>query len=240
MLLQPSSFNTCPLCEAAVPRLLIENHVNSCSGKPSRTVGIDESKADDSHQPPKKLQRQPEPPMQQDCAEGPAVSKPAAKLASGNAFLALMAEQRERSKVVVLHLEHSADSTWQVHCWTKGPAVSNIASSTTCPEAPSETQAGRAFLCSQAAWSAQTQISSSVMQSCGTAVKASASTKLTFQLQTNVPSSAGGAAAQLTQLAPAATTFKGSASLLKSALQKNVRLCRAAPAVRWAHSVKSR
>ncbi|KAL0035771.1 hypothetical protein WJX77_002248 [Trebouxia sp. C0004] len=57
--------------------------------------------------------------------------------------------------------------------------------------------------------------------------------KVTVELQTNVPGSEADLA-QLTASSSAPSTFKGSPSLLKSALQKNVRLCRAAPAVRCA------
>jgi hypothetical protein len=56
--------------------------------------------------------------------------------------------------------------------------------------------------------------------------------KVTVELQTNVPPGSEEDLAQLTAGSSAPSTFKGSPSLLKSALQKNVRLCRAAPAVR--------
>lgn len=251
--MQVSSFSTCPLCTAVVPRLLIQSHVNSCQGKPAKALGLahnngevgrnessnngeldasSHNKTDDISHKVQVLQQRSEPILQPDSLEVAAISRQPQKPAAGNAFSALMAEQRERSKVVVLHLERSTDNTFQTYCWTKRPGANSPTDSNPASQAHSSKPPTQSLQCTPAVWSAQTQISSSVMQSCGTPASHSAASKVTLQLQTNMPSEAGGEAAQLVKAAPVATTFKGGASLLKSALQKNVRLCRPASAVR--------
>ena len=237
-----------------VPRLLIQSHVDSCQGKPAKVlclahnngdVGrndssdnekLDASSHDKTNDVTHKVQvlQQCSEPMQPDTLKVAAVSRQPEKPAAGNAFSALMAEQRERSKVVVLHLERSTDNTFQTYCWTKRPGTNSPTDGSYTSQAHSSKPPTQRLQCTPAVWSAQTQISSSVMQSCGTPASHLVTSKVTLQLQTNMPSEAGGEAAQLVKAAPVATTFKGGASLLKSALQKNVRLCRPAPAVRYA------
>lgn len=280
----------CPLCGAAIPRLLVQSHVDSCQGKAAEQPGLDKDtsthQASDSNGNAQTLQKLPEEhqhqqhhrqlssqqqqvdqrhklqqkqtqqqqqqhpdvqhqPQQQlgqaiqhvyaevpagDAAMGKAQPT---KMAAGNAFSALMAEQRQRSRVVVLHLERSPDNSWQVHCWTKGTNTQGITSSSSAPDSQAAAPSSKPVLRSQSAWCGQTQISSSVMQPQDASASSAVATKLTFQLQTNVLSEGGGSAAQLMQSQPSGRGFKGSASLLKSALQKNVRLCRAEAAVRF-------
>ena len=144
--------------------------------------------------------------------------------AAANAFSYLMAEQREQSQVVVFFLEQMPDKTWETYWWTKGPKSGNKYVNNT-----AHTAAGKAP-CSKAIWSTTTQILSSILQSPTASGTGSSKSKVTVQLQTNVAPGSDADLAQMAHTAPGA--FKGSTSLLKSALQKNVRLCRAAPAVR--------
>lgn len=232
--LQASSFRTCPICETTVPRKLIESHVSSCVGKPvkaSRTVPVTAVAAAAAASTVEGVHSE-TPATQQTSIHGNDPSQQQLQAAASNAFATLMAEQRVRSRIVVLFLERLPAGTWQTHCWVKGPQASSDPTETSHAASP-RLQQRRITLCKQAAWSAQTQISSSVLETNVVAGNSSTPAKLTFHLQTNVPSQAGGDMAQLLHAAPAASTFKGSASLLKSALQKNVRLCRAAPAVRY-------
>ena len=155
--------------------------------------------------------------------------------AAANALSYLMAEQREQSQVMVFFLEQAPDKTWQTYWWTKGPKGRSSSLSVgsdldSVQQASTAQTTGSKSPCTKAVWSVSTQILSSVMQSPTAAGSGSSKSKVTVQLQTNV---APGSEADLAHMAHTAPgTFKGSPSLLKSALQKNVRLSRAAPAVR--------
>ena len=144
-----------------------------------------------------------------------------------------MAEQREQSQVTVFFLEQMQDKTWQTYWWTKGaklpsrlPAQTNSESTHTASAAGTATKLPH----SKAVWSTTTQISSSVLHTATATGPGPSKSKVTVQLQTNIAPGSDADLAQMTHTAPGA--YKGSPSLLKSALQKNVRLCRAAPAVR--------
>ena len=152
--------------------------------------------------------------------------------AAANALSYLMAEQREQSQVMVFFLQHMPDKTWQTHWWTRGPKPSSSLpaendSKSIQKVSATQTNGSKASR-TKAVWSVSTQILSSVVQSPTAAGTGSNKSKVTVQLQTNL---APGSEADLAQMAYKGT-FKGSPSLLKSALQKNVRLGRAAPAVR--------
>ena len=154
--------------------------------------------------------------------------------AAANALSYLMAEQREQSQVMVFFLEHLPDKTWQTRWRTKGPKSSSSLPVESDPESIQKANAaqttGSKAPCTKAVWSISMQILSSVLQSPTAAGTGSSKSKVTVQLQTNVAPGSEADLAQMTHIAPG--TFRGSPSLLKSALQKNVRLGRAAPAVR--------
>ena len=143
-----------------------------------------------------------------------------------------MAEQREQSQVMVFFLEQTPDKTWRTYWWTKGSKSSCLPG-----ESGDNSQTARAAqtarstaTSTKSVWSMATQILSSVVQSPMGTGTGSSKSKVTVQLQTNVAPGSEADLAQMTHTAPG--TFRGSPSLLKSALQKNVRLGRAAPAIR--------
>ena len=153
---------------------------------------------------------------------------------AANALSYLMAEQREQSQVMVFFLQLMPDKTWQTHWWTKALKSSSSLPVQSNPESLQKASVaqttGSKASCTKAVWSVSTQILGSVVQSPGAVGTGSSKSKVTVQLQTNVAPGSEANLEQMTQSAPG--TFKGSPSLLKSALQKNVRLGRAAPAVR--------
>ncbi len=219
-----------------MPRALIQSHAENCKGRVTKASVRKTDAA--GHSSVQSLPLTPEPKQDPlphaDSQSTPAVSQQQQiSSTAGNALSFLMAEQRERSQVLVFFMEQLPDNTWQAHWWTKG-ATSTAVASSQIPQQSTTTAAAAANPAastpsSPAVWSATTQISSSILQSTGSSSTGSSKAKVTVQLQTNV---APGAEGDLVQLTGAAiSTFKGSPSLLKSALQKNVRLCRAAPAV---------
>ena len=236
--LQASSFRTCPVCEIAVPRALLQNHAETCKGAlpsvkntsacaaPSRALSLQlavntpqAALSHESSQPRSVLHhQQPAPPT------------------AGNAFSVLMSEQRERSQILIFFLEHLPDDSWQAHWWTKGSkradAVPSQAHATSASNPDSTATSAASTPSCQAVWSATTQMSTCILQVVGLSSASAGKAKVTVELQTNVPPGSEEDLAQLTAGSSAPSTFKGSPSLLKSALQKNVRLCRAAPAVR--------
>lgn len=236
---QASSFRTCPVCELVVPRALLQNHAENCKGAlPSvkRTSVCTPSRALSQqlavNTPQAALNHEGSQPTSVVHHQHPALPT------AGNAFSVLMSEQRERSQILVFFLEHLPDDSWQAHWWTKGSksadAVPFRAHATSISN-PGSTVTSAAFMPScQAVWSATTQMSACILQGVGSSSASAGKAKVTVELQTNVPPGSEAQLAQLTAGSSAPSTFKGSPSLLKSALQKNVRLCRAAPAVRCA------
>lgn len=236
---QPSSFHTCPICGAAVPRGLIQDHAEFCIGAPGKLRS--DTPASTAILSAAALQ-QPESTAQHlatrhdaDQAKPSACSQPKEISKSANALSMLMAEQRERSQVHVFFLEHLPNGSWQAYWHVKGskaaraPAHSTQASSGC--SSREDVPAPMPVPSSQAVWTATTQMSGSIMGSVNAPDASTSKAKITVQLQTNV---AAGAQDELKQLTgnQRSGSFRGSPSLLKSALQKNVRLCRAAPAVR--------
>ena len=110
------------------------------------------------------------------------------------------------------YLEGLVDGGFRCHWWLRGSAGAQR------PPA-------------KAVWSATSSVALSRLPGGGDG-------KLGLQLLTNVPPAAGGDAVTwqspglLSNQPPPDGCFRGSPSLLKSALQKNVRLCRAGSAVR--------
>lgn len=223
--LQPSSFRTCPLCERAVPRALIERHVGTCDGasQASSCRKVDQGSAANLNLQPDESKQVPRDRQSQGDSQTTSLVKQHAPSAAGNALSFLMAEQREQSQVMVFFLEQLPDSTWKTYWWSKGPKSSaGLPAHHDIVKMPG----------SKSVWSSTTQMSSSIIQSTSTPASSSSKSKVTVQLHTNVAPGQEADLAQMTSTTPGADTFKGSPSLLKSALQKNVRLCRAAPAVR--------
>lgn len=232
--LQPSSYRTCPLCAKSFPRALIQNHAEFCKGASALlTVPSPEASNTGELQPViSKAGGSSSTPQSDQGSDATAANSQQPPSAAANAFSYLMAEQREQSQVMVFFLEQMQDKTWQTYWWTKGPksssrlpAQTNSESADTASAAPTAVKLPH----SKAVWSTTTQILSSVLHS-PTATTPNKS-KVTVQLQTNVAPGSSGDLAQMTQTARGG--YNGSPSLLKSALQKNVRLCRAASAVRW-------
>ncbi len=235
--LQTSSFRTCPVCELAVPRALLQNHAESCKG------ALPSVKKSSACTPSRALSQQlavntPQVALSHEGSQPTSAvhhQQPALPTA-GNAFSVLMSEQRERSQILVFFLEHLPDDSWQAHWWTKGPktadAVPSQAHATSVSNPGSAAASAASMQSHQAVWSATTQISACILQGVGLSSASAGKAKVTVELQTNVPPGSEADLVQLTAGSSAASTFKGSPSLLKSALQKNVRLCRAAPAVR--------
>lgn len=219
-----------------MPRALIQNHAQDCKGKQpaARTTSNIPSSAQSQSLSVSKSQ----PPLcHGDCQSVPPTHQQApGPQISGDAFSVLMSEQRDRSQVWVFFLEHLPDGTWQAHWWTKGAkAAESVASQAPmpCVSKPANAAKPAALLpCSPSVWSATTQISASILQYAGSSNASNGKAKLTVELQINVLPGSEADLAQLTGTHAGRSTFKGSPSLLKSALQKNVRLCRAAPAVR--------
>ncbi len=224
----------CPLCTTQFPRALIQNHAESCKGTSAHLpVQSSEASNTDKLQPLKSMATG-SPGTQQSDQGTHAVTANSQQppSAAANALSFLMAEQREQSQVIFF-LEQMQDKTWQTYWWTKGrrspsslPAQTNNESTDTASAA----QTAAKMPHSKAVWSANTQILSSVLHSPTATGPGPSRSKVTVQLQTNVAPGSEADLAQMTHTAPGA--FKGSLSLLKSALQQNVRLGRAAPAVR--------
>lgn len=233
--MQPSSYRSCPLCAKQIPRALIENHAENCKGVSARVpVQTPDTSNEQDLQPltaKASVKANCSQQIEKDTHAAPASSHPPAP-APANAFSYLMAEQREQSQVMVFFLEQMPDKTWSTYWWTKGSKLSSCLpgkSGDDSQKASAAQTARSTATYTKPVWSATTQISSCVVQS-PTAGTGSNKTKVTVQLQTNM---APGSEADLAQMTPTAPgIFKGSPSLLKSALQKNVRLGRAAPAVR--------
>ncbi len=236
--LQASSFRTCPVCEIAVPRALLQNHAENCKGALPSVKKTSACAAPSRALSPQLAVNTPQAALSHESSQPTSVvhhQQPAPPTA-GNAFSVLMSEQRERSQVLVFFLEHLPDDRWQAHWWTKGSKKPDAvpsqerANSVSNPDSTA-TSAASTPSC-QAVWSATTQISACIVQGAGLSSASAGKAKVTVELQTNVPTGSEADLAQLTAGSLAPSTFKGSPSLLKSALQKNVRLCRAAPAVR--------
>lgn len=225
----------CPLCTKQFPRALIQNHAESCQGT-SAHLPVQSSLASntDKHQPLISKTNKISSAQQSDQgteAVTPNSQQPPA--AAANAFSYLMAEQREQSQITIFFLEQMQDKTWQTYWWTKGPKSSlhlPAQARDGSTNAASAAQSAAKMPHSKAVWSATTQMLSSVLLSPKASGQGSGKSKVTMQLQTNIPPGSEADLAQMTHTSPGA--YKGSPSLLKSALQKNVRLCRAAPAVR--------
>ena len=225
------------MCEVAVPRALLQNHAENCK------VALATIKKSSSCTPSKVLSQQlavntPQAALSHESTQPTSVvhhQQPALPTA-GNAFSVLMSEQRERSQILVFFLEHLPDDSWQAHWWTKGSktadAVPSKAHATSVSNPGSTATSAASMPSCQAVWSATTQMSTCILQVVGLSSASAGKAKVTVELQTNVPPGSEADLAQLTAGSSAPSTFKGSPSLLKSALQKNVRLCRAAPAVR--------
>ncbi|KAL3133249.1 hypothetical protein ABBQ38_007132 [Trebouxia sp. C0009 RCD-2024] len=234
---QPSSYRTCPLCAKSFPRALIQNHADSCKGA-SALLPVQSPEASDTGELQPVISKASGSSGTQQSDQGSdatAANSQQPPSAAANAFSYLMAEQREQSQIMVFFLEQTQDKTWQTYWWTKGPKTStrlpaqtNSESADTASAAPTSVKTPH----SKAVWSTTTQILSSVLHSPTATSPGSAKSKVTVQLQTNVAPGSEGDLARMTQTAPGA--YKGSPPLLKSALQKNVRLCRAAAAVRCA------
>ncbi|KAA6419829.1 MAG: hypothetical protein FRX49_10192 [Trebouxia sp. A1-2] len=234
---QASSFRTCPVCETAVPRALLQSHAENCKGAlpsvkntsactPSRAL----SQQLAANTPQAAAIHETSQPTSTVPHQQPALPTP------GNAFSVLMSEQRERSQVLVFFLEYLPDDSWQVHWWTKGSktATPSTAHANSVSNPGSTATSAASMPSCQAVWSATTQVSACILQGMSSSSASAGKAKLTLEVQTNVPPGSEADLAQLTAGSLAPSTFKGSPSLLKSALQKNVRLCRAAPAVRCA------
>ncbi|KAL0055001.1 hypothetical protein WJX82_005601 [Trebouxia sp. C0006] len=157
---QASSFRTCPVCEIAVPRALLQNHAETCKGAlpsvkntsacaaPSRALSLQlavntpqAALSHESSQPRSVLHhQQPAPPT------------------AGNAFSVLMSEQRERSQILIFFLEHLPDDSWQAHWWTKGSkradAVPSQAHATSASNPDSTATSAASTPSCQAVWAA--------------------------------------------------------------------------------------
>ena len=218
-----------------MPRTLIQAHVEQCKGASSRAVNFSTAGDPAGVDPPHlKTQESERDPRSGNGTPGHAPVHQQTFSTAGNAFSLLMAEQREQSQVMVFFLEQKTDQTWHTYWWPKRPKTPAALlgrgvdqSAADCHAPDKVTRAPE----SKSVWSATTQISSAIMQN----IKAADANKvkMNVQLQTNAAPGAEADVAQLSGTAPGTGGFKGSASLLKSALQKNVRLCRAAPAVRY-------
>lgn len=234
--LQPSSYRTCPLCAKQIPRALIQNHAENCKGVSAHVPVQASGTSNGQDLQPLAAKAS----VQVNCSQqmekvihAAAGSSQPPPLAPANAFSYLMAEQREQSQVMVFFLEQMPDKTWRTYWWTKGSKASSclpVESGHDSKKASAAQTAHSTATCTKSVWSVATQILSSVVHSPTATGTGSSKSKVTVQLQTNVAPGSEADLAQMTHTAPG--IFKGSPSLLKSALQKNVRLGRAAPAVR--------
>ena len=222
-----------------MPRRLIQDHAEVCNGiavkaqkvkADSQDTAAVTSESNSTQASPQAAQ----PSLQKDTDQHVPAHTQSTASKSNNALSFLMAEQRERCQVFIFFLEHKPDSTWQAYWFSKGTKAATRhtnSASTSAAQQVTHSMANAALPTSQPVWTATTQMSSATLQAINAPAVSAGKSKVTVQLHTNA---ASGAEGDLDQLASpqGAASFKGSPSLLKSALQKNVRLCRAAPAVR--------
>ncbi|BDA43711.1 hypothetical protein COCOBI_04-7260 [Coccomyxa sp. Obi] len=229
-----SSFESCPVCNNKFHRIVLPFHINSClNGGVGKSTG--------SPAPPKpSAQSLPEPSR----AASESTSLPsqpgnsALDTAAGtaaNAFAHMIQSQREQSQTWSFFLGRKPDGAYFWHMWRD--SVTSKGGSPTDQGVDEQTQK---HLTASAKWSASVQVPLAALEcrSENTAASAAA-TKVTLKLLTDIEP---GAANTLSTLEDAAVTrssapgweYTGNNGLLKSALQKNIRLGRADAAVRVA------